>query len=296
MSVIKVVPHASPLRPKLENSNSLAEIVQIVRAAYKKTKLELGTITFWRPVEAEFARTGTEFAFTNKPIPCLWQMRQVDLLEELLMLPRTPLPELADPFTRLITVTLSPWLPIAGKEGQEPPRKKARFEVPPTMQIFFKALGGNTVTLELSPNDLIAAVKLKLQKKDGTPAKEARLIYAGMQLEDHKTLGDYNIRKESLLHVTLRLRGGMMHISSGRMDYISTLSPLVQPVDPGTPAVCLDRHKIRIGPESEDVLYVYAHPGATTAQLIKYLIEKVETRNLSREELIAKVEALSEKQ
>ena len=77
------------------------------------------------------------------------------------------------------------------------------------MQIFLKTLTGRTMTLNVEANDTIEEVKRRITEKEGIPVGEQRLIFGGKNLESERTIADYNIQKESTIHLILRLRGGM---------------------------------------------------------------------------------------
>lgn len=78
------------------------------------------------------------------------------------------------------------------------------------MQLFVKTLSGKTVSIDVEEGESIEEVKEKISEKEGVPPEQQRLVFGGQQLQDSKTLDDYDVGDDATLHLVLRLRGGSM--------------------------------------------------------------------------------------
>ncbi len=79
--------------------------------------------------------------------------------------------------------------------------------LPGGMQIFLKTPRGKILTINLQPSDSIERLKQKIRDQEGIPSDQQRMVFAGKQLEDDRTLSDFKIQKESKIHLILRRDG-----------------------------------------------------------------------------------------
>lgn len=91
-----------------------------------------------------------------------------------------------------------------------------------------QSLSGKKIIVHVESSNTVRELSEKIHLESGIPVDQQRLLYAGRQLIDSRTLSDYNINRDSTVSMVLRLRGGMHHITSGRIDYCSTVLPDVR--------------------------------------------------------------------
>lgn len=189
----------------------------------------------------------------DKPLDPLWNIRCTDspvlhmnsngLFEKVRkrFYKQVPLPQFSDMVSDTVNLDV---------------KTKNYSDIDGDMQIGVSTLTGKTCILTVFSSDTILTVKEKIANREGIPENQQRLIYSGRELENDFTLLYYNIRSYSTIHLVLRLRGGMHHITSGRVDYCAT-----EPVNERTPgAVWLREVTVHF---DGGHLRLYTHPDCT---------------------------------
>jgi len=109
----------------------------------------------------------------------------------------------------LVSIAAAIRLPFAASAGRYHGSLQQVMQIRGGMQLFVKTLTGKTVSIEVEEGESIEDVKAKISEKEGIPPEQQRLIFGGQQLQDSKTLDDYDVGDDATLHLVLRLRGGM---------------------------------------------------------------------------------------
>ena len=141
-----------------------------------------------------------------------------------------------------------------------PPKGQIQMEI-----IVSTCIPGKRIRLRVNHDELIEGVRAIIRDCIGIPADQYRLIFAGKQLEDGRTLSDYNVQKESTLHMALRLRAGMYHPSSGRDGFGAIEESSVSTVS----------IKIKYGPNKTDEFAMDVKRNSSKEHLIKMAKEKL---------------------